>query len=140
MLILCLGHPDRADDAAGPLAARWLRELGLEALEFSGDGLALLEAWSGAEQVVVIDAVSTGAPSGTISMWDGRTAPVLRGAPATHSFGLAEAIELGRLLGRLPPSLTIYGIEGRDFTPGRAPSAAVLAAVETLARRIAEEH
>jgi hypothetical protein len=52
---------------------------------------------------------------------------------------VAEAVELGRALGRLPPSLRIYGIEAGQFELGSPPSREVLAAVEELARRIAQE-
>jgi hypothetical protein len=35
-----------------------------------------------------------------------------------HHFGLAEAVELARVLDRLPPRLWIYGIEGRQSEQG----------------------
>ena len=38
MLILGCGNPDRSDDAAGVLVVRRLRELGIHADEFGGDG------------------------------------------------------------------------------------------------------
>lgn len=54
-------------------------------------------------------------------------------APSTHALGLAEAVELGRALGRLPPTLTVFGIEGTTFTAGATPTPAVLAAVPRVA-------
>lgn len=140
-LIIGCGNADRGDDAAGLLVARRLRSLGIEAQERGGEGLRLLESWSGAESVIIVDAVISGAAAGAISVWDARTAPVARDIfrASTHAFGVAEAVELGRVLGRLPPSLRIYGIEAGQFEPGSPPSPEVLAAVEELARRIAEE-
>jgi hydrogenase maturation protease len=139
-LIVCCGNADRGDDAAGPLVARRLRSLGIEAQERGGEGLDLLESWSGAESVIIVDAVISGAGVGAISVWDARTAPVARDVfrASTHAFGVAEAVELGRALGRLPPSLRIYGIEAGQFELGSPPSREVLAAVEELARRIAQ--
>ncbi len=101
----------------------------------------MIESWSGAESVILIDAVVTGAAPGAISVWDARTAPVSRDAfrASTHSFGVAEAVELARALGRLPGSLAIYGIEGTNFERGSRPAPEVLAAVEELARRIAKD-
>jgi hydrogenase maturation protease len=140
-LIIALGNLDRGDDAAGLLVARRLRELGIGAREHTGEGLALLESWSGAAHVILIDTVLTGAPAGTIARFDGREARVVRDKlrASTHAFGVAEALELGRVLGRLPESVTIYGIEGEQFDPGSRPSEAVLAAVEMLAMRISTE-
>jgi hydrogenase maturation protease len=140
-LIIGCGNADRGDDAAGLLVARRLRSLGIEAQEHGGEGLRLLESWSAAESVIIVDAVISGARVGAISVWDARTAPVARDIfrASTHAFGLAEAVELGRALGRLPPALRIYGIEAGQFEPGSSPSPEVLAAVEELARRIAKD-
>jgi hydrogenase maturation protease len=140
-LIIGCGNAERGDDAAGLLVVRRLRELGIEAREHSGEALALIEAWSGAERVILVDAVVTGAAPGTVSEWDAATAPVVRDAfrTSSHSFGVAEAVELARALERLPERLTIYGIEARCFGAGEAVSAEVAGASVALADRIAEE-
>lgn len=136
VLIICCGNADRGDDAAGILVARMLREHGIAAIEHSRDGLALIESWTGFDRVILIDAVRTGAQAGAISEWDGRTAPVASGPAGTHGFGVAEAIRLARVLGRLPPSLTVFGIEAADFTAGSLPCPEVVRAASELARRI----
>ncbi len=139
--IIGCGNPDRGDDAAGLLVARRLRGLGINAREHSGDGLSLLEAWRGCESVVLIDSVVTGRPPGEISVWDAHDAPVtgdIRRA-TSHFFGVAEAIQLGRILDRLPPRVTIYGIEADRFDFGSAPSPAVEEAVERLVLQLAAE-
>jgi hydrogenase maturation protease len=141
MLILGCGNPDRADDAAGLLVARRLRELGIQAHELGGEALSLIEAWSGSADVIVVDAVMSGAPPGTITIWDARTSPL----PAdqfrcsTHAFGVAEGIELARALDRLPCNLIVIGIEGIRFDHGQSPSAKVAEAVERIAQYIAKE-
>jgi hydrogenase maturation protease len=139
VLILGCGNPDRADDAAGLLVARRLRELGMPARELSGEPLALLDAWSGEADVLVVDAVKSGAPPGTVTVWDARTSrlPASQFRCSTHALGLAEAIELARALDRLPPKLIVVGIEGQRFDPGEPPSPEVAASVERLAQQIA---
>jgi hydrogenase maturation protease len=141
VLILGCGNPDRSDDAAGLLVARRLRELGIDAHEAGGGGLALIDAWSGWADVIVVDAVMSGAPPGTITIWDARTSafPVGQFRCSTHALGVAEAIELARALDRLPSKLIVFGIEGVRFDPGEPPSAEVADAVERLARHIAKE-
>jgi hypothetical protein len=52
------------------------------------------------------------------------------------ALALAEAVELGRALGRLQLRLRLYGIEGRRFAVGRGLSPAVEAAVQTAVRQI----
>jgi hydrogenase maturation protease len=140
-LVLGCGNPDRGDDAAGPLAAERLRAMGVHAQEHSGEGLSLIERWRGCDEVILVDAVITGQPPGTLTFWDAREAPPPREALpcSTHAFGVAEAVELARALGRLPLRMRVCGIEAREFEPGRAPGAAVLEGVERAARLIAAE-
>ena len=139
--IIGCGVANRGDDAAGLLVVRRLRELGVEALEHGGEGLTLMEHWEGQEAVVLIDAVVTGAAPGAVTVWEGRDAPMMEGfcRTSTHAVGVAEAVRLARVLDRLPQRLLIYGIEGRRFDLGSAPSAEVVAATERLARRLAVE-
>jgi hydrogenase maturation protease len=131
-VVIGVGNAARGDDAAGLIAARRLG-----GLEHEGDPVALLDVWRGAELAVVIDAVSSGAEPGTVHRFDATAEPLpahLRGSSSTHALGLAEAIELGRALGRLPARLIVYGIEGERFEAGTELTPAVAAAVEAVAR------
>jgi hydrogenase maturation protease len=137
--IIGCGNIDRGDDGAGLLVARRLREMGTGTQEQSGEALSLIESWAGAEAVIVVDAVVSGKAPGEITVWDARAHPVPSGLwrGSTHHFGLAEAVELARVLDRLPPCLWIYGIEGRRFEQGSCPSPEVARAIEEVAERIA---
>lgn len=138
-LIIGCGNPDRGDDAAGLLAARRLRELGCQAVEYTGEGTGLLDFFEGTAEVVLVDAAVTGAAPGTVHVWESPGAlpqwDALGGS--THHFGIAEGLRLAAALGCLPERLVIYGIEGRRFGIGEAPSPEVIRAVEEVARRIA---
>jgi hydrogenase maturation protease len=140
-LIIGCGNTERGDDAAGVLVARRLRELGANAFEHSGEGLALMESWEGYDSVILIDAVVTGVAPGAITVWDANLSPITgdtRGR-TTHTFGVAEAVELARVLGRLPHRLSIYGIEGRKFELGSAPSPEVAQVVERLVQQLIQQ-
>ncbi len=138
-LIIGCGNLDRADDGAGILVARRLRAKGLNAVEHSGDGLALIELWHGFDDVILVDAMVSGAKPGTFLAWDPASQPVCsqNWRCSTHVFGPAEAIELSRVIGRLPANIRIYGIEAEEFELGAAPSAEVLAAVERVVEQLA---
>jgi hydrogenase maturation protease len=137
--IIGCGAANRGDDAAGLLAVRRLRELGIEAYEHNGDGATLIERWQGQDAVILIDAVVTGGIPGAVTVWDAKGAPVTGDfyRSSTHSFGVAEAVKLARVLGRMPRQLLIYGIEGRGFDLGSAPCPQVVAAAEELAQHLA---
>ena len=138
-----IGNPLRGDDAAGLLVARRVRELAgpddVEVVELEGEPVRLLDAWEGAELAIVVDALCSGAEAGETSRFDvsREPLPAEAGASSTHALGLADVIELGRALGRLPARLIVIGIEGADFGAGAAPSEAVVRAVETVALDIA---
>jgi hydrogenase maturation protease len=51
---------------------------------------------------------------------------------------VADAVELGRALGRLPRVLRVYAIEGREFALGAPMSPEVERTVAELARQLGE--
>jgi len=133
LLVVGLGNAWRGDDGAGPAVALALGD-DPRVLVHEGEPIGLLEAWAGAQEVILVDAVSSGAPAGTVHRLDPLGAPLPGGlaSASTHAFGLADTIELARTLERLPPRLTIYGIEGERFSAGEELSPAVRAAVEAV--------
>jgi hydrogenase maturation protease len=140
MLILGCGNRQRGDDAAGILAVERLRALGIAAEVCVGESAEIMDAWSGADDVIVIDAVVSGAPAGTVHVWDAPRQPVFAtAAGSSHGLGVAHAIELARAMDCLPGRLRVYGIEGKRFEIGHEISPEVERAVEEVVRRIAAE-
>jgi hydrogenase maturation protease len=139
LIVIGLGNAFRGDDAAGVALARALGE-DPRVIVHEGEPIDLLDRWEGASDVIVVDAVNSGAPPGTIHRLDPLAEPIptalSRGS--THALGLAEAIELARALDRLPHRLVVYGIEGERFTAGEALSPAVARAVERLRSELRE--
>ena len=140
-LIIGLGNQYRRDDAVGLVVARRLKERAPEhvrVLEESGDGTALVESWKDADAVILIDAVHAGARPGTLRRFDAHAQriPTSFCHCSTHAFGVAEAIELARALGQLPPRVTVYGIEGKTFEAGLGLSPEVEKAVQEVAERV----
>jgi hydrogenase maturation protease len=151
VMMIGLGNALAHDDAAGLVIARRLRASAPDAEitvhEHEGETLALLDIWQGADAVVLVDAIRSGAPPGTIRRFDATSAPIpsgLRSSSSTHAFGVGEAIELARALSRLPKRVVLLGIEGRRFNAGsglsdevEAMTPQLLEAVSTEARRLA---
>jgi hydrogenase maturation protease len=138
VILIGVGNGWRGDDGAGLAVARRVRELapdGIEVREVEGDATALVDAWSGAEHVVVVDAAQSGAAPGTVRRFDAGSQPLparsLRSS--THAFGVSDAVELARSLDRLPGRLEVYAIEGASFVAGDRLSPSVERAVAELA-------
>jgi hydrogenase maturation protease len=142
-LVIGVGNRHRHDDGVGLEVVRLVRPRLSNpgrAVEFSAEGTGLLDLWEDEGEVVVVDAVRSGAPAGTIHRLDAiGPAPFRSDAiSSTHGLSVGEAVRLGRSLGCLPRRLVIYGVEGSDFSPGVGLSEpvrqAAARAVESIAR------
>ena len=140
-LVVGLGCIDRGDDAIGPVVAARV-DAAVTASGLAGvrvivheDPTALVEEMADSEVTVIVDAMRSGAPAGTVTLHEaGRDEPALSartstGPAGTHGLGLAAAIELARALDRLPARVVVVGIEAVDFEHGHALSVPVKDAV-----------
>ncbi len=144
ILVIGLGNPDRGDDGIGPLAVKALsRRLpdGVRVRIRSGDALALVEDWKGADAVLVVDAAALISRPGRIHRIDAvrETLPRTLSASSTHDFGLAEAVDMARALDALPPQLILFAVEGLSFAPGAAMTPEVAAAAGAVVVILLEE-
>ena len=137
MLIIGCGNRERSDDGAGTMVAQRLRQLGIDTHSRAGEATDLIEAWKGADDVIIVDAVVTGAPVGTVHVLEGwQPLSTVRTTASTHGLGVAEAIGLAHVLNRLPARLRVYGIEGGRFDSGDEISPEVQRAIEEVVQRI----
>ena len=140
-LVIGVGNEIRGDDRAGLAVIDRLAAAGVAAhlVRSDGDPLEMIDTWQGAERVVLVDAVSSGSSAGTIHRLDVGDGPLpaLLASRSTHLFGIGEAVELARSLGKLPPAMLVYGIEGGAFAPGTDMGAGVTASVDVVAGELA---
>jgi hydrogenase maturation protease len=144
-VVIGVGNRWRRDDAAGPEVIDALRERVNDAValvESDGEPTRLLDAFALAPQVVMVDAVVTGAEPGTIHRFTNEELPAQMGiGQSSHLVQLFETIELGRLLDRLANGLVLIGIEATDFDNGEgmtdAVAAGVTAAVDAVMTELA---
>jgi hydrogenase maturation protease len=136
-LVLCVGNDLVADDAVGCHVYDRLQSSALPPgtrVKLLGlGGLSILDHLEGEENLIVVDAVSFGAPAGTVHLlaWD--DLPGVYATPVSlHGIGLREAIEVGKRLTpeAMPQRVWLIGIEGHCFDlVGEPPSPEVVAAV-----------
>ncbi len=143
--IIGCGNFDRGDDAAGLLVARRVRAFGVETfgvevIEQSGESFALMDCWLGCEHVIPADATAPSGTPGQVQVWNahGDKLPEDVFPCSTHAFGVREAVELARAMNRLPRTLMIYGIEGKQFSFGAPLSPEVERSVNSVAQQLLE--
>ena len=132
------GNAYAGDDGAGLEIVRRLREQwdgSCELLDRPQAGLELLDCMQGADVILFVDAVSSGAPPGTLHLvplpsTDLETRGL--GALSSHGWGLAEALSLMSALGWKTPRLFLLGVEIGTLAPDEPRSEAVEAAIRTV--------
>ncbi len=143
-LVIGVGNLHRHDDAVGLEVADQVRErLGdrVRVVSFSGESTGLLDVWSGASLVVVVDAIRSHGTPGQLHRFEGDLSPLLAENPtsSTHGLSVAEAWRLGRSLEQLPERLVVFGVEGEDFSPGIGLTPAVARSLGSLTGAVVAE-
>jgi hydrogenase maturation protease len=143
-VLIGVGNAYRGDDAVGLAVAERARSAVADdvvVVECEQEPTRLVDAWSGADVAIVVDACAGNDTPGTVHRYDASEGPlparVFRSS--THAFGVGDAVELSRALGRLPGRLVVYGVEGSDFSAGAALSPRVAAAVDDVVEAVARD-
>jgi len=141
--IFGIGSPF-GDDRVGWLAAEGLQgrfdPAKVDVSAHDRPGLRLVALMQGAAQVVLVDAVKSGAVPGSLHRLegDGIVKTVAR-YTSTHGFGLAEALQLAQRLGELPEKIVLWGIEVGSLAGADDLSPAVREALPGLIDGVAGE-
>lgn len=140
-VVIGIGNDYRRDDGVGLAVAARLQgrvPAGVDVIGCEQEPSRLIDAWQGASTAVVVDAAGAGVEPGRVHRFEaGESAiPTQVFRSSTHAFGVGEAIELARALGRLPKHVVVYGVEGAEFAAGEGLTAPVAAAVERVATAI----
>lgn len=163
-LVVGLGNPILGDDGVGWRVAEevqrrlqiadcrseigdWARRAAISNPEseievecFTLGGLSLMERLVGYDRAILVDAVTLGAPPGTLTCGDLSALPDRSAAhlTAAHDTSLQNALRLGRLMGaQLPAEVKVVGVEAErlfEFSEDLTP--AVAAAVPNAARLV----
>ncbi|MGD0853044.1 MAG: hydrogenase maturation protease [Acidimicrobiales bacterium] len=149
VVVAGFGSTYRHDDAVGSVVAeRAVARMPLS--HYVGplaDPLDLLGVWNEADLVIVVDAVTSGAPVGTLHTLEidvnhdvpERVATTSSpGVASTHGIGLTAVLGLARALHQAPRRLVVVAIEGERFDLGEGLSAAVEAAVPLAVQQVVE--
>ena len=143
-LILGIGNRYRGDDALGCLIADDIKNHvpdNVEVMEHDGEPASLIDLWKDRDLVILVDAVSSGTEAGTIHHIDlnSRALPDSFRSYSTHAFGIAEAVELSKVLNKMPKQLIFYGIEGKSFAATTELSEPIKIATKELNEKIMTE-
>jgi hydrogenase maturation protease len=145
VLVLGLGNVLLGDDGTGAAALDRLERdyeipAGVRLVEGGTLGLSLLAEIAEAQHVILVDAVATGAPAGTLVRLDGADViDAVRDRLSVHQVGVADLLNAARLIGRYPASVVLLGIVPGLIGLGVGRTRAVDAALDALVSAILRE-
>jgi hydrogenase maturation protease len=145
ILIVGLGNVLLEDDGLGVRAVEALERdfaapPGVRVLDGGTLGLALLGEAAAARRLILVDAVASDDPPGTLVRLAGDDVePAVRGRLSPHQIGVADLLDALRLIGRLPESVSLFGLTPATIELGTELSPAVDDALPALVAAIASE-
>ncbi|WJV44732.1 hydrogenase maturation protease [Streptomyces flavofungini] len=147
--VMGVGNEYRRDDGLGPAVVARLRRRtmvrplppGTTLGTCDGDPGRLITLWEGADLAVIVDAAHAhpGVPGRVHRIELDAERLTQPPAAGSHGLGLGEAVELARVLDRLPGRLVVFAVEGADHSLGTGLSPAVAAVVGPLAESVERE-
>lgn len=147
LLVIGLGQSLRGDDAVGLEAVRrWqaeypetARNTDLVVESAPLPGLSLLSFLECAEAAILVDAMQSGAPAGTVRLLDREDlASFDAGSGSAHGWGVAETLAMAEALykEKLPQRLNLLAVEAGTMELGQPMSAPVEAALPAIVKRL----
>ena len=142
MAIIAIGNEYRRDDGVGMVVLRRLANMipkGTDLACVDGEPSRLMDAWAGSRLTILLDAaVCEPTNPGRIhrsTVIDAESAA----STSSHGLGVPEAVELARVLNRLPERLVLLTVEAADTGYGMGLSPPVEAAVPALVAAVLAE-
>jgi len=145
ILVLGLGNILLQDEGVGVralehLTNRYRLPAEVQAVDGGVLGLDLLPYLEQADALLVMDAVETGQPPGSLVRLEGASIPAaLALKMSVHQVGLQELLATSRLRGTLPSRVALWGIVPASMEWGLALSPAVAARLDDLVEAVVRE-
>ncbi len=145
VLVLGIGNVLMMDDSIGvrvieELEKRYCFPQGVELLDGGTSGIELLSYIGDRDHLIIIDALKSGLPPGTVVKVEGEDVParfMTRISP--HQLGLSDVLAAATISGQLPGNLVLFGVEPKTVRLGLGLSNEVRASLDKLVSTVIEE-
>jgi len=142
--IIGIGNRLLRDDGVGPRVIDALEESqdlpeGVRLFDAGTTGFLALEAMSGCERAIVVDAIQTGKEPGTVQEYRFKDGEFSEEIPqmTMHDISFTEALIYAREVYELPTDVRIIGVEPESLSTGLELTTPVTAAIPEILDRIA---
>lgn len=144
-LVLGIGNLIMTDDSVGVRTVHLLKERyrfpdNVSVMDGGTLGLDLLHYLEGVQRLIVVDAVETGCPPGTLVRLTGEEINIaFRTKLSPHQMGLQDLLLVAELQGFVPAEMVLLGVQPGEIGMGIGLTPAVAAQVEPLVRDVLKE-
>ena len=145
VLVLGLGNILLQDEGVGVRVIERLKRdyefpADVEVLDGGTAGMALYEHIIDRERLIVVDAVKTGRPPGTLVVLENEEVPAFfRNKVSPHQLALSDILAALQIAGGSPPQITVIGIEPLTLDTGLNMSETVMSQIGTLAKMVVNQ-
>lgn len=145
VLVLGMGNILLEDEGLGIHALKLLRQRyrfspDVEFLDGGTSGMSLVDQISSRRHLLVLDAVQTGEPSGSLVRMSDQDVPVYFGTKVTfHQLGLSDVLASLELSGERPDHITVFGLVPESLEMSLEPSATIRSRLDDLVEAVAAE-
>jgi len=145
ILVLGIGNLVMGDDGVGVRVIQKLQRdyhphPDVAVMDGGTLGLDLLPRLEGIERLIVVDALETGEPAGTLVRLTGSQIPLaLETRVSAHQMGLRDLLAVARLMGHAPGEMVLLGVQPGSSGMGYGLTPAVEAQVDVLLEGVLRE-
>ena len=145
VLVLGAGNILLSDEGIGvrvveALQQRYRFPEEVEVLDGGTCGMDLLDVIAGRDHLILVDAVDTGSPPGTVvRLGDDQIPAVFRTRSSPHQLGLQEVLALLRLLDAAPARVTVIGVQPASLDIGLELTPRIAQRLDGLVEMVADE-
>jgi hydrogenase maturation protease len=145
VLVLGAGNILLSDEGIGvrvveALQQRYRVPEEVEVLDGGTCAMDLLDVIAGRDHLILVDAVDTGSPPGTLArLTDGEIPAVFRTKSSPHQLGLQDVLALLRFLESAPRHVTVIGVQPASLDIGMELTPVIAERLDELAAMVADE-
>ena len=124
VLVLGIGNILLMDEGVGvrvveEMQRRYFFPPEVKVLDGGTLGIDLLSYLQKKDHLIIIDAIKSGHPPGTVVRVEGEDIPAkIRADISSHQLGLSEVLAMAQLTGELPRQRVLFGIEPKHIETG----------------------
>lgn len=140
--VIAVGNDLYGDDGVGNAVLNALKQIpemkDVELIDGATDALGLIDHFSGANHVIIVDAAQMGEEPGTVKVFSKEEVKlkIKMDHLSVHGISLAETFDIAQVVDSLPKKITIIGIEPKNIGISQKLSDVVMQSIPEVVSNI----